>query len=298
MYKTILVPLDGSDFAEEALPLARALARRIGAELHLVHVIVPAPDVDLKTPQEDLAWRERAREGAERYLHERAETARAEGTSTLTGVLEGRVAPALIAYAEEQEVDLVALTSHGAGGVRRWWLGSVADELLRTGATDLLLVRPWDDTEDRPAGEPRFGTILVPLDGSGSAERALDPAAALAERFEARLLGVRVVPRPLELTSIYGVPGVRLSGEGHLGRVEEARGYLERVATARGLEPHVLEASGAAEGVVEAARELDADLIALSTRGHGEFTRLVLGSVADKVIRATSRPVLVVRGES
>ncbi|MEX0856302.1 MAG: universal stress protein [Gemmatimonadota bacterium] len=298
MYRTILVPLDGSEFAEEALPLAKAIASQVGAELHLAHVIVSSPDVDFKTPQDDLAWRERAREGSGGYLKGHATAAEGEGISTLTAVLEGRVVPTLIEYAQEQDVDLIALTSHGHGGVRRWWLGSVADGLLRTGAVDLLLVRPWDDTEDRPRTESRFRRIVVALDGSQPAEAALPAAVQLATAFGADVLALRVVPKPLELTSIYGVPGVRMSGEGHEERMEEAREYLHAVAEGdhgTPLEAHVFESPGAADGIVEGASQLDADLVVISTRGHDEMTRLVIGSVADKVIRGTTRPVLVVR---
>ncbi len=299
MYRTLLVPLDGSDFAEDALPLAKLLARKLGAELHLVHVIRPAPDADFKTPQEDLKWREEAREGVEGYLAGLAEEARNEGVSTLTATLEGRIVPALRDYAAEQDVDLVVLTSHGAGGVRRWWLGSVADGLVRTAEIDLLVVRPWDDTEDREPSSTRFRHIIVPLDGSELAETALEPAFRLASGFGSRLALVRVVPAPVELTSIYGVSGVEVSGKGHRERVEEAQSYLDSVAARfpeENLEVRVVESSSAAEGVVTSARDLQGDLVVLSSHGRGGIERLVLGSVADKVVRSTTRPVLLVRG--
>jgi nucleotide-binding universal stress UspA family protein len=173
----------------------------------------------------------------------------------------------------------------------------VADELLRSGKTDLLLVRPWDETEERSGPESRFRRILVPLDGSEAAERVLVPAAELASRFQAAIVLIRVVPKPIELTSIYGIPGVELRGAGHRIRVQEATEYLDavtqRLSGAR-VESHVLEGSGAGDGIVEGARSLDADLVVLSSRGHGEMARLVMGSVADKVVRGTTRPVLVV----
>lgn len=297
MYKTILVPLDGSDFAEEALPLAKALAAKIGAELHLAHVVVPEPDMDFKTPQEDLDWRGRVREGAERYLADHAKTAEGEGISTLTAVLEGQVTSALLDYVEEQEVDLIALTSHGSGGIQRWWLGSVADGLLQSRKADLLLVRPWDETEERSGREALFRRILVPLDGSDLAEGALRPAVGLAERFGASLIALRVVPKPLDLTSIYGMPGVEIRGRGHQERVQDATAYLAALADRHSgvpVEVHVVESSGAADGVVNSARALEADLVVLSSRGRGGMTRVVIGSVADKVIRGTTRPVLVV----
>lgn len=298
MYKTILVPLDASAFAEEALPMAALLAKTVGAELHLVHVIRPSYDVDFKTPQEDLAWRQEIRDGAERYLEEHAAALRTQGLSALTAVMEGGVGDALTAYADEQEVDLVVITTHGSGGVQRWWLGSVADELIRTGTTDLMLVRPWDDTSDREKSVSRFRRVLVPVDGSRFAEGALERARALSQRFEGRVRALRVVPQPLELTSIYGMPGVEFAGAGHDARLEEAEEYIKGLVGKYddpAVNGGVIEGVGAAEGVIEAAKEWDADLLTLSSHGRGGTERVVLGSVADKIIRGTTRPVLVVR---
>ncbi len=303
MYRSILLPLDGSTFAEEALPLAARLARDADVDLHLVHVIRGAPDVDFKTPGEDLAWRTEVREAASAALGERAARLRRSGVLARAEVREGRVVDALLESAKEHGAELVVLTTHGAGGFRRWWLGSVADALLRKGDVPILLVRPWDDTGERPAGEPRFRTILVPLDGSPASEAVLRHARWLAEVNGARLVLVRVIPSPLEVGTLYGIPSVRLEGEAHRGQREAALAYLEEVASrisgdtgGEGRpELRVVEASSAAEGVLEAARTLGADLIALSTSGRSGFGRTVIGSVADKVIRGAAVPVLAVR---
>jgi len=297
MYETVMVPLDGSSFAEEALPLARLFARTLGAELHLVHVIQPSPDFAFKTPEEDLAWTDFAREKATGYLAAHAKSADAAGLSAVSAVLEGHVAEALRSYAAKPGIDLTVLTTHGRSGVSRWWIGSVADDLLRTGGTDLLLVRPWDETDDRDS-DARFKRILVPLDGSEVAEGVLRPAAQIAEAFEAELVLVQVVPSPVELTSIYGVPGVELRGEAYEARVSEAKAYLDGMAgrlEGRAVEGLVIESGGAAEGIVEAARAGRADLIAMASHGRGGLERALLGSVADKVLRATTRPVLITR---
>jgi nucleotide-binding universal stress UspA family protein len=177
----------------------------------------------------------------------------------------------------------------------------VADGLVRTSSSDVLLVPPWDDTTERATGASRFDRILVPLDGSRLAEGALEPAEALALRFEAKLRAVRVVPKPFQLTSVAGVPGVEINEKGHQELLREAEDYLVEVSVRRsgdGLEGMVIESSGAAEGVVQAAGAWDADLVVLSSHGRGGLERVVLGSVADKVIRETTRPVLVVRGKA
>lgn len=295
MYTRILVPLDGSNFATEALPLSRLLAAKVGARLHLVHVIPPA--LGLEGSGDSLAELAEVREAVSGYLRDRADEAGA-GPETVTAVLEGPIVHELRAYIEREKVDLVAITSHGTGGLHRWWRGSVAEGLLTGAGVDLLMVQPWDETEDLTPGTARFSRILVPLDGSEHSETALVRARELAGLFQAELLLVRVVPSPVELTSIYGVPGVEMVGAGHLARIEHAESYLEAVASRipeGRCETHVVEGPGAAEGIVESARDLGADLIVLAGHGRSGVERVILGSVADKVLRGTTRPVLVVR---
>lgn len=302
MFDSILVPLDGSEFSEQALPMAQALASKLGARVHLVHVILPARDSDLKSPQEDMEWKQRVREGAEEYLRDRAAELAEEGLEVRTDILEGTVVDSLAEYVDGAGVSLVVMTTHGTGGLRRWWLGSVADGLLRRGPSNVLLVRPWDDTEDQPEAVARFGHLAVPLDGSDEGELALEPARRLARAFDAETTLIRIIPAPMELTSIYGVAGVRLEGEGHRDRRAEAEEYLQGVVDrmpSRGDEPsvrtEVAEHGRPAEGIIDAARKLDVDLLVLSSHGRGGLARMVLGSVADKVIRGTTRPVLVIR---
>jgi nucleotide-binding universal stress UspA family protein len=237
------------------------------------------------------------REAVEGYLKEKAKEGGANSPTSIA-VLEGSIVHELHSYVEREKIDLVALTSHGTGGLHRWWRGSVAEGLLTAGGADLLMVQPWDETEEMTPGTARFARILVPLDGSEHSEGALARAQELADLFHADLLLVRVVPSPIELTSIYGVPGVEMVGESHLARIEHAEAYLDTIAA--GLpegrcETHVVEGPGAAEGIVESARDLGADLIVLAGHGRSGVERVILGSVADKVLRGTTRPVLVVR---
>jgi nucleotide-binding universal stress UspA family protein len=304
MLRNILLPLDGSSFSEEAVPLAAHMAARAEAELHLVHVIRPIPDVDFKTPGEDLDWRTKLREAASSALGDRVSRLRKGGVLAHAEVREGPVVDILLDTARAREADLVVLTTHGAGGFRRWWLGSVADALLRKGDFPLLLVRPWDDTADRESREPRFRTVLVPLDGSPASEAVLPFLRWVVGGEGTRIVFVRVVPSPLEVGSLYGIPSVRLEGESHRWQREAAAKYLEEAAERFRTGPgeefpepelRVVEASSAAEGVLEAARVVGADLVALSTHGRSGFRRAVIGSVADKVIRGSAAPVLAVR---
>ena len=303
MFRSLILPLDGSSFAEEAVPMAGFLASAFNSQLHLVHVIRPSPDVDFKTPEEDLEWRTQVREAASGALGEIAGKLRREGVNARAEVREGRVVDTLLACAEEWKADLAVLTTHGAGGFRRRWLGSVADALLRRSEVPVLLVRPWDETTDRTPEEPRFRTILVPLDGSRGGEAALAHAQSLRDRLGAKLVLVQVVPSPLEVGTLYGIPSVKVGGEARQKQKDAAHAYLEEVVGRLGegqggqggVEIRVAEASGAAEGILEAVRVTGADLLVLSTHGRGGISRTVVGSVADKVIRGAVPPVLAVR---
>jgi len=294
MYHRILVPLDGSKFATEALPLSRLLASKVGAKLHLVHVIPQT--LGFEGLGGEVASLGEIREAVGAYLHERA--AEGDGLHTKTTVREGAIVPELHNYIDAEKIDLVVMTSHGTGGLRRLWRGSVAEGLVTAGGADLLMVQPWDETADFSPDQARFTRILVPLDGTPHAESALPRARELAALFGADLVLIRVVPAPIELTSIYGVPGVELAGAGHVARIENAEQYLDSIAsgiTEGPCETHVVEGPGAAEGIIESARGLGADLIVLAGHGRSGVERVILGSVTDKVMRGTTRPVLVVR---
>src|SRR5262245_54091716 len=145
MFRTVLVPLDGSPFGEHALPLAVSVARRTGADLHLVHVHVPT--VSAEGPVLVDAARDAQEEGREFiYLREVAGrvTARAPTVAVTTQVLSGAeataLADALLKAAAEVEADLIVLSSHGRTGLARWWSGNVADDLVHRTSTPLLLV--------------------------------------------------------------------------------------------------------------------------------------------------------------
>lgn len=278
MYKTILVPLDGSKLAEQALPLALAIARGAHAALRLVRVQVPKSN--------------NADENS--YLATVSATA---SVPTETAVLNGPVAATLCRYALDVQANLMVLTTHGRGPLSRFWLGSTTDELIRHTPAPLLVYRPNPDAP--PPANFRFHRILVPLDGSDVAEEAIGPAAELARIMEAKLTFLRVVePVPLVTPDglMYSPPALDAAFTDDL--VGEARKYVDHVAArwqGEGLkvETRVAVSELPTEAVLEAAA--GHDLIALATHGRSRMARLFLGSVADKVVRGAACPVLVVR---
>jgi nucleotide-binding universal stress UspA family protein len=312
MYRNILVPLDGSPFGEHALPLALGLARRAGAAVQVVHVASPvemAYTESLFVTAEDLERRLQARLRA--YLDAVVQRAEAAAAVRVTpALLEGDVTEQVRRRVAELPADLVVMTTHGRGPLGRFWLGSVADELLRRLPVPLLLVRPHEGEPDLGAGPP-LEHLLVPLDGSPLAEQMLEPAVALGRLTAADYALLRVVEPVLPVApGLGGVPGLTLEdkAQGLLERTRavhrqlcrEAQDYLNRVAgglEARGLRvrTRVAVEEQPAVAILSEAVPPGIDAVALETHGRRGLSRLLLGSVADKVIRGAAVPVLVHR---
>jgi nucleotide-binding universal stress UspA family protein len=299
MIRSILVPLDGSPFGEQALPLALEIARRAQAAVQLIHVHQPvASPWSGSEWAADLNLESEVRQQEQDYLRETATRLGREFAVPVTSaLLEGPVVEVIHERALACAADLVVMATHGRGPLTRFWLGSVADQLIRQVAAPLLLVRP------QPGAEPPAVVrhVLVPLDGSEQAEQVLGPALDLAALLAADVNLLRVV-EPLV------VPDRRWAGNPTSGMDPElvhrlaadARGYLERVVVsldgaAPRIAPQVVVNRRAAEAILAEAGTRPGTLVALATHARAGLARLVLGSVADKVIRGTTGPVLVYR---
>jgi nucleotide-binding universal stress UspA family protein len=301
MYRTIMVPLDGSAFSEYALPLALTIARRAGATLNLVHVCVPPAPHDLlyrlQSDGDDISPRAQGH----LYLDHLADSLAARWELPIIAtVLDGPVGPALEAHARDVEADLLVMTTHGRGPLARMALGSVADTLVRALPMPVLLTRPREDVLDllESVHEDAYERILLPLDGSALAEAALEPALALGTLFGAEYTLLQAIDPPLldyALTPYAPVVDQRTLDAWR----EAARAYLERIADhlrARNLRVHIEVVLGqAGVAIAEYAREQRFELIVLATHGRGGLARMVLGSTTDAVVRAVHGAVLVVR---
>lgn len=295
MYKHILVPLDGSTFAEAALPLALALTRKTNADLHLMSVVEPIPAFAYAE------WEPAALDWSTQYLDSVAErVADGAGGALSTAVHTGRVVETLHEQSRLLDADLVVMATHGRGALSRAWLGSVADALMREAETPVLFVRPEEG--DAPAPEPSrdFETLLIPLDGSELSESALEHATEFGALFGSAYHLVRVVAYPLEIASPYLPHTVQMNAEILADAKQSAADYLEERAEQmrkRGLRvtASVAVDPQAAHGILTEAKEVGVDLIAMSTHGRGGMSRVVLGSAADKVLRGTHMPVLLFR---
>jgi len=302
MYRSILVPLDGSPFGEHALPLALTLARRAGASLQLAHVqVLPASIFVERRANVENTRDPRAMEKAKDYLDNVAKRLTGAANVAVTPiVLVGGIVDALTTHVTNTGVDLVVMTTHGRGPLSRFWLGSVADEFIRRSPTPVLLVRPRETPADF-ARELNLRKLLVPLDGSAVGEQILEPAVALGSLLEAEVTLLRVVPPPA--FTVYEPMGYGAGLPPEPSQEEQgrhARSYLDKVAArlrpqSRVVFTQVVVGREPAEAILEEAQSQGSDLVALATHGRKGLPRLLLGSVADKVIRAATIPVMVCR---
>lgn len=301
MLKSLLVPLDGSEFSERTLALAQGLAKATGASLHLAHVHVShPPDHFLSNTQfhyEGLdleEYEERHRAEEEAYLAE--VRARLDvDTRVEAALLEGHVAEEVARYADKVGADMILITTHGHTGVSRMWLGSVADALIRLTHLPLLVVHPAQGGHV-PADVLAFKHVMVPLDGSTLSASILPAAVDLASASGARVTLVHVVSS----SAVLGARIFPLLPDDISPALAKATEYLEGKADEirrMGLEVgiHVEEHEAPGRAIAAVAEKLDADLIALATHGYGGLKRALLGSVADKVLRSSPLPLLVQR---
>jgi nucleotide-binding universal stress UspA family protein len=300
-YRSILVPLDGSGLSEQALPLAVAIAERARAKLRLV-LVHQLPAVPLSSEGRQLygSLELATRKSEKAYLKRFTEQLKKQSGVTITStMLTGPVAGTLVEYIQESRTDLVVMTSRGQGGLRRLWLGSVADGVIRGSSVPVLLVRPEENPSPQPVLE-NIRQILVPLDGSALAQAILAPAIELAVVAGAELLLVQVV-QPLAPPIEGQVPAPLTFDEDLTSlRRKEAGDYLKDLAgdcSKAGVKASSTTTPGrnVAETILDLAESPNVGLIALATHGRGGVKRLALGSVADKLVRVAPRPVLVYR---
>lgn len=295
MYRQIMVPLDGSKFAEAALPLALTLSRKTGAAVHIVTVIEPVPAFAYEE------WASAAEEWTKEYLAKLceavSENARGEVTSS---VLSGHVVDALQKEAGAKQVDLLVMASHGRGTISRLWLGSVADRFVRQADRPVLLVRPDEKALPALDEDAGFDNLLVPLDGSDLSESALAHATDFGELFGSAYHLTRIVAYPVDLASPY-LPHTAQMNQKVLDEAKDrAAEYLEKHAERmrrRGLRvtTSVTVDAQAGHGILLEAEAVGSDAIAMATHGRKGLSRALIGSTADKVVRGTHLPLLLHR---
>ena len=295
MYDVIMVPTDGSGFDREAIRVATQMSNRAGAKLMLARIrnspeVYVGPD-NIDYPREAL---DREREWESTQLRALASECQDETLGTVSAVLEeGPVPDALARFARLNSVDVIVMSSHGRGGFARLSLGSVTDSLIRNTNVPVLVVKPPASYLNPRISRP-FQRILVPLDGSRLAEEIIPQVIELATLNEASVVLVNVLTPTRHKGNHRGDSQLAwLEDDIDAARayLRERAGFIRRAGVPATIEITVGE--DVAEAITRSASRLRADLIAIATRGRGGLSRLMRGSVADKVTRMARTSLLV-----
>lgn len=310
MYSKIIVPLDGSEYSEQALPCAVLIARALSVPIELVEAFdVLPPAVRNRSSIHALnLMLEEARLHSQQYLSSILPRLESDGCSAYVTTLRGSPDRAIVAEATADPDALVVIATHGRGGISRWALGSVADKVLHTMPNPLLIVRPMADASSAP---PVFRTVLAPLDGSELAELSLSHAVALASALDIPLSLLRVSHSAdfyrshlarMAPVAVRGAASGGMSAEALAqADADEGNAYLDAVRNrlaAEGNDVAVtvnhLQDDNAAQAIIDQA-EAQQSIVVMSTHGRSGINRAVLGSVMDRVVRHSGSPVMVIR---
>ncbi len=293
MFEHILVPLDGSQLAEEALLYASFFARGYDCRITLLQVIEPVPP-NLPHAGETflLQVADNAKQAAQEYLQAQSETLSLSGINVDIRVALGPVATSIAEFASAEGVDLIAIATHGRSGLDRWLVGSVADRVLHLAESPMLVIRP--KALGSMSGIHLDG-IVVALDGSPLAEEALPYVTDMALKLQMSVTLVQVVPTASMLYFGTEFTAVPMDIESMLEQA--ATEYLSSLAVSLEkdgvrCETKVLRGDPAS-AISDYARTAPNSLLALTTHGRSGLARTMLGSVTDRLIRDSSHPIFV-----
>ncbi|MGB7537367.1 MAG: universal stress protein [Anaerolineales bacterium] len=300
--RSLLLPLDGSDLAESALPAAAYLARLFGASVTLVHVIEQGARNRVHRSRhltQPLEANRYLKEAAARFLPEEIIVKRHVHEAAVRNV-----ARSIAEHARELRTDLIILCAHGSGGPRDWLIGNIAQQVIAQGPTPVLLLRPEaPPTTDAPYS---IRSILLPLDGVPAHERGVALAEEIAAKCGAAVHLATVVPTPGTLAGELAAAGRLLPGStaALLDLTgEEARAFLEQQGnriSKNGISvtTQVLRGDPADE-LAGLANHPQDDLIVLGTHGKAGSTAFWNRSVAARVLGKIKIPALLIPvGES
>jgi nucleotide-binding universal stress UspA family protein len=309
MLSRILVPLDGSSLAEAVLSQVVELAALRRSEILLLRVALAHTFHGVDPVEAQV----RAVEEAQAYLAGIEPGLSAQGLAIKSAVRYGHAAEEILDHARVAGADLIAMSTHGRSGFRRWVLGSVAETVARHSPIPVLLLRgkaaafAAEEKAESPGSFPapplnvattvRIRHILCPVALAPTARGVLECAGVLAQRFGADLTVLHAIYDPLDITASH-IPHppleqlrgemIRVAEERLRGEMEETLGAVPRVSLA-------VVAGSPSQQIIRFARAHDVDLIVLGSTGQTGLDRLIMGNTAEQVVRTASCPVFTVR---
>jgi nucleotide-binding universal stress UspA family protein len=296
MFSKILVPLDGSSLAENALHHAVALAETFGGHCTLIRVMEAEPDGGQVQPVDALDWRIYKAE-AQAYLEKQVQRLEAAGLAANLVVLEGQPAERIVEHIRENGIELLVLSSHGQSGLSRWNVSSVVHKIILHARVSTMITRAY-----RPVPEEltdfSYTRIMLPLDGSRRAECALPAVTMLAASQGAQLLVTHAVEKPK-------MPRRTPPSEEEQALIDTvvehnrrtAAGYLETLKSELPVEfePHLLVSDDVTASLHEFATDQEVDLVVICAHGYSGQRKWPFGSVATSFIEYGTTPLLIVQ---
>jgi nucleotide-binding universal stress UspA family protein len=284
MWKKILVPLDGSDLAEMALPYAQELVSAFDSELILLYVSEPAEHEYLHMHQ--------------LYLEKVAVQMKKLVKRVSPLVVSGKPAEEIVKYTEKNDIGLIIMASHGHSGIIPWATGGIASKVIDATGVPLLLIKTTKPRR-KTKGKHLISRILLPLDGSEAGEAAITRVKELKFRFEAEVILLEVVPEGRHIRTIGGLDYILFPEQELETFKAEAKAYLgevyKRLQRSKGELKAEIRSGEVAKEILNYAKRKKASLIAISSHGHSGVTKWVFGSTAQEIIQDSPIPVLVVK---
>jgi nucleotide-binding universal stress UspA family protein len=317
MFQRILVPLDGSQRAEQAIPLAGRIARSTHGSVILLQVAPTPTDLywlSVEASEGAPGIMEARRDEIKHYLAQLTASQALEGVGTVTEVGEGTPAETILSIASSQKADLILMCSHGYTGFKRWVLGSIAHKVAWHSATPVFILR--ESSRKLTGLSPNVGyplRALVALDGTPFTEAAVMPAAQLVAACSTPAQGELHLTHLVKLTSAreevahegLGLDtnlrqAVLRQSEHYLQTLKERLSHEIPAESAVDITWSVEECTDVAEALLQAAEgegagtHISSDLMVLTTHGRSGLERWVKGSVAERVLSSTTMPLLIV----
>lgn len=289
MIKHILLPLDGSDIAEQAIPYAQSIARKTGSSITLMHVCAQK--------HKDMHNMHKL------YITKRAELLQKQMLKNKVSSYHtiGDTAEEIQKYVAENDIELVIMTAHGAGKFMTRLLGSFADDLFRLLSCSTMLIRPTKDSSEACPSH-QIKNILVPLDGTKNSELALPIAEEIALKTKASITLFHMVS-PANFAQakddIIGDMGQEVDRL-NAAKMQASHKYLHSIRETlreKGInaEDYVTSGSNAAKEISKAAKHVEADLKIMATRGHLPITAWAPNSIAHQILNSGYLPLILVK---